>query len=225
MSNYICHAFASMLYLDYLSLLCHNNLATHFNTMKERHFLGKSASLISFIGKCVATSGKRFSVRSRQKERTFLIITFCGHSKIYDGREELQEKVIAAIEEFAKGEEITFYLGGYGSFDIIALFACKEYKERHPDAKILFVSPYLDEAYFRNRENYLKECDGIIYAETENTPRKYAILKRNEWMVKNADYLIAYVNHGWGGAAKSLLYAVKHKKAYRNIGTKTFEED
>ena len=30
---------------------------------------------------------------------------------------------------------------------------------------------------------------------------KFAISRRNEWMVDQADVVVAYVTHGWGGAA------------------------
>ena len=46
----------------------------------------------------------------------------------------------------------------------------------------------------------------------------FNIVKRNEWMVRKADFVIAYVNHGWGGAAKALKYAIRQKKQYLNFG-------
>ena len=61
--------------------------------------------------------------------------------------------------------------------------------------------------------------DGIVMLPVENTPPKYAILKRNEYMVDQSELLIAYVNHGWGGAAKTLEYAVRKHKKYINLGT------
>lgn len=152
-----------------------------------------------------------------------MIITFCGHSAIYEGREELQSNVLSAINEFAKEEDVTFYLGGYGDFDWIALRAAKEYKDKHPDSQLLFILPYLTDEFFEHKEMYLKECDDTIYPEVEKTPKRFAISKRNEWMVKSADYVIAYVNHSWGGAVKTLEYAVRHKKSYINFGSKTLE--
>ena len=160
-------------------------------------------------------------MRSRKKERTFLIITFCGHDEININREDLQDKVLSAINDNAKGEDVIFYLGGYGTFDWIALRACQKYKESHPASQLLFIAPYYGEEYFESKERYIKECDDIIYPEVEKTPKRFAISKRNEWMVNKADYVIAYVNHSWGGAVKTLEYAVKHKKPFINFGTKS----
>ena len=36
--------------------------------------------------------------------------------------------------------------------------------------------------------------------------------RRNEWMVRRSDVIVAYVLHSWGGAAKTLDYARKKKK-------------
>jgi len=152
-----------------------------------------------------------------------LIITFCGHAEIYGDREELQGKVLSAINEFAKEEDVTFYLGGYGDFDWIALRAAKEYKNKHPDSQLLFILPYLSDEFFERKEMYIKECDDTIYPEVEKTPKWFAISKRNEWMVRSADYLIAFVNHSWGGAVKTLDYAIRRKKPYLNFGLKEYK--
>ena len=37
-------------------------------------------------------------------------------------------------------------------------------------------------------------------------------------MVEQADVVIAYVTHDWGGAAKTLEYAVRKKSQIINIG-------
>ena len=153
-----------------------------------------------------------------------MIITFCGHDEININREELQDNVLSAINNYAKGEDVTFYLGGYGTFDWIALRACQKYKESHPASQLFFIAPYYGEEYFESKENYIKECDGIVYPEVEKTPKRFAISKRNEWMVSKADYVIAYVNFSWGGAVKTLQYAVKHKKPFINFGTKVFDD-
>ncbi len=56
-----------------------------------------------------------------------------------------------------------------------------------------------------------------IYPPIENTPPRFAILKRNEWMMTNADVIIAYVTHNYGGAYKSLEVAKRKKKKIINI--------
>jgi len=60
-------------------------------------------------------------------------------------------------------------------------------------------------------------CDTSIYPPIENVPPKFAISKRNEWMMISADLIIAYVNRSYGGAYKSLQVAKRRKKKIINI--------
>ena len=60
--------------------------------------------------------------------------------------------------------------------------------------------------------------DETVYPPLESVPRRYAILRRNEWMIQRCDVLVAYVTHGWGGAARTLAYARKKKKTILAYG-------
>lgn len=51
----------------------------------------------------------------------------------------------------------------------------------------------------------------------EKTPKKYAIDFRNRWMLDKADTVVAYVTHGWGGAAKFVQLAERKKKTVINL--------
>lgn len=59
--------------------------------------------------------------------------------------------------------------------------------------------------------NRYKEFDGTIYPDLEYVPKRLAIVKRNEWMIDKAAFLIAYVEHDRGGAYRTLKYAKKKK--------------
>ena len=54
--------------------------------------------------------------------------------------------------------------------------------------------------------------DETLYPRLESVPRRFAISRRNEWMVQESDAVVAYVTHGWGGAAKTLEHARRKKK-------------
>ena len=48
---------------------------------------------------------------------------------------------------------------------------------------------------------------------------KYSsVLKRNEWMVAKSDFLIFYVNVGFGGAYQALEQAKRSGKEHINLG-------
>ncbi len=146
-----------------------------------------------------------------------MIVSFCGHSRLF-GKDFLEDKILKILEAEIKGEKVDFYLGAYGDFDSIAKMSCSIYQKTHSNSKLYFISPYVDNTYLKNLEDMIKTYDGIIYPEIENTPKRFAIVARNKWMVRQADLIIAYVDYSWGGAVKTLDYALKIKKHYINLG-------
>lgn len=151
-----------------------------------------------------------------------MIITFCGHSQFSETPND-EKNLLELFEKIANGRHIDFYLGGYGNFDAFAKHCAKKYKEKHPDTRVIFVTPYLNKWLDDRREFFEKEYDEILYPELENMPLKYAISKRNKWMISHSDYLIAYVRTHYGGAYNALLYADKHKKPYTNLYIGNYE--
>lgn len=145
-----------------------------------------------------------------------MIVTFCGHSN-YTKTLDDETLLLNLLEKVIKNKNVDFFLGGYGNFDSFAFECAKKYKETHLNAKLIFVTPYLDERLNKEKDFLANIYDGIIYPELECIPKKIAILKRNEWMIKQADYVFAYVNTHYGGAYKTLLYAKKQGKPYTNL--------
>lgn len=66
-------------------------------------------------------------------------------------------------------------------------------------------------------ENYYSEEETMIPDEIEVGPVRFAIDRRNKWMVEQADYVITHVTHSWGGAAKFKELAEKKGKTVINI--------
>ncbi len=145
-----------------------------------------------------------------------MVITFCGHSN-YAGFMGDEERLLTLLEEVICGKNVDFYLGGYGNFDGFALKCATRYKQRHINARLVFITPYLGN-WLKDRKCFLeKNYDEIVFPNIEHVPQKYAITKRNEWMVDNSDFVFAYVQTHFGGAYKTLLYAKKRKKPYINL--------
>ena len=148
-----------------------------------------------------------------------MAITFVGHSFICSSS-KVKEIVKTQIQNhMVDTESVICYLGGHGDFDTICAYACKEWKETYAGIKIVYVTPYIS----LSRQAKMKEMqncglyDMFIYPPIENVPPRFAISKRNEWMITNADLIIAYVNHNYGGAYQSLLLAKRRKKRIINI--------
>lgn len=132
-------------------------------------------------------------------------VAFCGHGKInYDN--EVRNKLIEIIEELIEHGADEFLLGGYGNFDIMSAHIVYDLKQKYPHIQSILIVPYLNRDYDRTW------YDGSIYPPLEKVPKRFAIVKRNEWMVDNADVIISYVKNDWGGAYKTLEYAKKREK-------------
>ena len=146
-------------------------------------------------------------------------IAFAGHSRI-NSSEKLKDAVKEQIRR-SIGEEpsVTCYLGGYGGFDELCALACRELKREYASIEIVYVSPYISlSAQAKIKDMQMRGMfDASIYPPIENTPPRFAILKRNEWMMTNADLIIAYVTHSYGGAYKSLEVAKRKKKKIINV--------
>ena len=137
-------------------------------------------------------------------------VTFCGHGKL-TYTEETRKLLRDTIEKLISEGADEFLLGGYGAFDAMAARIVKELKEKYPHIRSVLVIPYIDREYDRN----LYDCSE--YPPIEQVPKRFAILKRNEWMVDQSEILVAYVIYDWGGAVKTLEYAVRRKKRVLNI--------
>ena len=145
-----------------------------------------------------------------------MIITFCGHSD-YRRRVEDEERIFAFLEELAGNEPLELYLGGYGGFDSFALKCGEVYQKLHPNVKLVWVTPYLDPKHRKNPDIEIQRYDEIVYPGLEQIPPRFAISHRNRWMVEQADAVIAFVSHEWGGAYKMLFYAKRKGRRILNL--------
>lgn len=140
-------------------------------------------------------------------------VTFCGHGEI-SKTNELKLWLSSICEELIKNGAQTFYLGNYGDFDKLALQILHKLKTKYQHIEIILVIPYL------NSNLDSSGYDETVYPPLENVPPRYAIIKRNQWMVETSDVLVAYVLHDWGGAYKTLCHAkCKNKRiiSYLNL--------
>jgi uncharacterized phage-like protein YoqJ len=136
-------------------------------------------------------------------------VTFCGHGDLY-GDEEVRRWLYNTLEQEIRSGADLFYLGGYGGFDRMAAGVVWELKKTYPQITSVLVLAYL------NQEIDTEHYDETSYPPLEEVPQRFAISRRNRWMVDQADTVIAYVLHDWGGAVQTLQYAMrKHKRIVR----------
>ena len=148
-----------------------------------------------------------------------MVISFCGHAS-FSASETVEKCLLDFLNEEIGQDPVSFYLGGYGAFDEFAYSVCKKYREKHANARLAFITPYITEAYQKRVLSLEKDrYDEIIYPEIENKPLRFAISYRNQWMMEKADVVIAFVEHDWGGAYKSYQYAKRKGKKIFNLAS------
>lgn len=130
------------------------------------------------------------------------VCTFFGHRDCPDSvRGKLREVVERLICE--EGVDV-FYVGSQGHFDAMVLGVLRELGREYPHIRYGVVLAYLPRGGVEPEAMY---PEGL-----ESVPPRYAIARRNDWMLKQADYVVTYITHSWGGAARYGEKARKQKK-------------
>ena len=148
-----------------------------------------------------------------------MVISFLGHSSLYNCNDLFEGVKKAIIDNISADDNVVFLCGGYGDFDDLCARVCRLIKEERGNCEIVFVTPYIivgQQEKIKNRMS-LELYDSIVYPPLEKTPLKFAISKRNEWMIDQSDFVIAYVEHSFGGAYQTLSYARRKKKRVINL--------
>lgn len=140
---------------------------------------------------------------------------FFGHkdapSSIYDKLEEAIKKLI--VEDKVS----SFLLGNQGQFDALALTAIRELKEMYPHITYKVVLAYMPGA---KEEWSAYDPMETLYPEgLESVHPRFAISWRNKWMVQEADVVVTYITHSWGGAAQFAELAERKHKRVINIAS------
>lgn len=77
-------------------------------------------------------------------------------------------------------------------------------------------------AYINRPPCNMAMYDDILYPPIEIGPQRFAISRRNKWMVTEADVVVAYIQHEeYGGASAMWKQAKRNKKrivAYHKLG-------
>lgn len=128
---------------------------------------------------------------------------FTGHR---EADENLMPRLCEAVEQHIREYGVTeFVVGHYGNFDRLAAKAVADAKKRHPEVALTLLLPYHPS---EQKIEIPPVFDGTIYPEgLEKSPKRFAIVKANRYMVEHCDYLIAYVWHPASNSRKILEYA------------------
>lgn len=128
-----------------------------------------------------------------------------GHA---DCPDSMLPKIEEAIVNCYSNGVTAFYVGSRGRFDRLAATAVKRVKQQYSNIRLYLLLAY------HPAERPVDPWDGFdgsYYPPFENVPRPFAIVRCNQYMVDNSDYLICYVKHV-GNTRNLLEYAQKRKE-------------
>lgn len=112
--------------------------------------------------------------------------------------------------------KVTFYVGNHGQFDGMVRGIMKELISEGKDVDYSVVLAYIpgQKYEFDLPDQY---ADTIYLDGLENVPQRFAICKRNDWMIDNSDTVICYVVNHFGGAYTYTEKARRKGKRIINI--------
>lgn len=108
----------------------------------------------------------------------------------------------------------TFYVGRQGGFDSMAMSVLRELAE---------IYPHISYAVVLERLPYKQENSSLDFSLTmfpegiEFAPPRFSISRRNEWMLMRSDFVVTYITHDWGGAARFAEKAMRQGKTVINL--------
>ncbi len=135
--------------------------------------------------------------------------TFFGHSNTPN---EIQPKLEETIINLIKNYNVdNFYVGNHGNFDLMVRNTLKKLKSFYPDITYSVVLAYA------NSKNIEAGHNAIYPFELKNISPKYAIPKRNLWMIEHSDIVVSYVINSFGGASRFFNIAENKGKLLINL--------
>ena len=138
--------------------------------------------------------------------------TFFGHKNCYGLDEKtLENAVIRLIEEGVDH----FLVGNQGEFDRVVCRLLKDLKKQYSHIQYSVVLAYLP----IKKQEYDDFSDTVFPEEVAIGPAKFAIERRNNWMIERSDYCLCYIDHTYGGAYKFAKKATRRKLTVINLGS------
>ncbi len=127
---------------------------------------------------------------------------------------DIRPKIKTQVEKImTESDKVRFYVGNHGQFDEMVRGVMKELTSEGKSVDYSVVLAYMpyQKCEFDVPDRY---ADTIYPDEVDNVPPRFAICKRNDWMIDNSDAVICYVVNRFGGA---YTYTEKAKRKGKRI--------
>jgi len=140
------------------------------------------------------------------------ICSFFGNSTIWN-KTEIADKLKSVILSLITERQVdVFYVGTKGEFELLAHQTLAQIKQCYPHIKIWLIIDYMEDLH-----NCRYAFDEFFYPPlSELGYKRWSISNRNEWIIENTDYIIAY-NQYEGRAYKFCQKAIKKGKTVIEI--------
>lgn len=137
--------------------------------------------------------------------------TFFGHRECPDS---IKIQLRAVLIDLLTNHDIDmFYVGNQGRFDAIVRGILRELKIEYQQINYAVVLAYMP----GKQTEYDDFPDTMIPEGIESVHPRYAISWRNNWMLRQSDYVVTYITHSWGGAAQYAAKAARQGKTVINL--------
>ncbi len=146
-----------------------------------------------------------------EEEVVKTVVGFFGHREVAPQIELKIRKVL--IDLIEKGNARKFYVGNEGAFDHAVQRTLFLLSKRYSDIRC-----YIVLAYLPARDSSDSLSLETVYPEgLELVPRRFAICKRNEWILSRADVVVAHAPFSIGNSYQLKLKAERKGKKVINI--------
>ena len=140
------------------------------------------------------------------------VCTFFGHRDCPDTIKPRLHQVLIDLIENHNVE--MFYVGNHGRFDAIVRSELRDLQHEYPRINYAVVLAYMP----GRQTEYGAYSDTMLPEGIESVHPHYAISWRNNWMLKQSDYVVTYITHSYSGAVQFADKAKKENKCVFNIG-------
>ena len=134
-----------------------------------------------------------------------MTVTFFGHK---DTPKEIEPTLRTTLVDLIENKNVTvFYVGNNGNFDTMVRRQLEDLSHTYPITYSVVL------AYLPTKKSEYDDYTNSIFPEgIESVPKRFAISYRNKWMVDQADIVVTYVTHSFGGATQFKDMAERHGK-------------
>ena len=140
------------------------------------------------------------------------VCTFFGHR---DCPETIKPRLREVLIDLITNHGVDmFYVGHQGQFDVYVHSELKKLKQEYSQINYAVVLAYMP----GKKTEYDDYSDTMLPEGIESIHPRYAISWRNNWMLKQSDYVVTYITRTWGGATQFA------KKA-ENVGKRVINVD